>query len=512
MQDISERVRHFFVKNGWKILFVFISFIIISFFCVHVRHQFLTDTVGKPVDLTVKLIVLACGCLFLLLIMVLVLFRINEILLMAGMLLALMFVFMRITPVGEVPDEYHHFYRAYEISQGSLVSRHLGDEGVGGNYLPSAIEEYENEMAEIDENDTKAVEFGNTALYAPVSYLPQVIGIKIADLFTDNVSDLFCAGRFANALTAFVLCVWALVMVPFGRKLLFIPMLFPLSLQEMISLSPDALTISLSMAFLAYILHLSYVSECVRKRDIIILALMGTVISLCKIVYVVLLLLVFMIPESKFKNRKHSYQVKLGLMAGAIIINLIWLAISAGYLVEFNEGVNSAEQVKYVLTHIPEFYATCVQTVITHFATRLPNMIGSNMGTLSITTTGTMWLMFIIFIVYEFCTVNDNPYKVHKYDCLILIGVFLIGTALIFASLYVQWTPVGKDLIDGTQGRYFTPLMGCFAFFVMFMRQIKLRQQENAVAVQEYGTYYYMLLGCFNLITVIDVIQYYIIN
>ena len=52
--------------------------------------------------MTVKLIVLACGCLFLLLIMVLVLFRINEILLMAGMLLALMFVFMRITPVGEV--------------------------------------------------------------------------------------------------------------------------------------------------------------------------------------------------------------------------------------------------------------------------------------------------------------------------------------------------------------------------------------------------------------------------
>ena len=58
--------------------------------------------------------------------------------------------------------------------------------GVGGNYLPSAIEEFENEMAEIDENDTKAVEFGNTALYAPVSYLPQVIGIKIADLFTDK--------------------------------------------------------------------------------------------------------------------------------------------------------------------------------------------------------------------------------------------------------------------------------------------------------------------------------------
>ncbi len=512
MQDITERLRNFFVKNGWEVLFVFISFIIISFFCVHVRHQFLTDTVGKPVDFRVKLIVLACGCLFLLFIMALVLFRINEILLMAGMLLALMLVFMRITPVGEVPDEYHHFYRAYEISQGSLISRHLGEDGVGGNYLPAAIEEYEDETAEIDENNTKAVEFGNTALYAPVSYLPQVIGIKIADLFTDNVSALFYAGRFANALTAFLLCVWALVMVPFGRKLLFIPMLFPLSLQEMISLSPDALTISLSMAFLAYILHLSYVSEHVGKKDIIILAVMGTVISLCKIVYVVLLLLVFMIPGTRFRLRKHSYQFKMGVMAGAVIINLLWLTISAGYLVEFNEGVNSAEQVKFVLTHIPEFYAICVQTVITHFVTRLPNMIGSYMGVLSIATTGTMWLMFIIFIVYEFCTVNDNPYKVHKYDCLILIGVFLLGTALIFASLYVQWTPVGKELIDGTQGRYFTPLMGCLAFFVMFMRQIKMRRGDSMAVVSEYGTYYYMLLGCFNLITIVDVIQYYIIN
>ena len=33
------------------------------------------------------------------------------------------------------------------------------------------------------------------------------------------------------------------------------------------------------------------------------------------------------------------------------------------------------------------------------------------------------------------------------------------GAALIFASLYVQWTAYKNPIIDGIQGRYFIPLL-----------------------------------------------------
>ena len=41
----------------------------------------------------------------------------------------------------------------------------------------------------------------------------------------------------------------------------------------------------------------------------------------------------------------------------------------------------------------------------------------------------------------------------------------ILGSAeLIFLSLYVTWTPVGMDRIDGVQGRYFIPLLPMLLF------------------------------------------------
>lgn len=39
------------------------------------------------------------------------------------------------------PDEPNHFYRAFELSCGKLVSEHIGENGVGGNYLPYFMQE-----------------------------------------------------------------------------------------------------------------------------------------------------------------------------------------------------------------------------------------------------------------------------------------------------------------------------------------------------------------------------------
>ncbi|WP_330577204.1 DUF2142 domain-containing protein [Blautia sp. LMAG:89] len=58
----------------------------------------------------------------------------------------------------------------------------------------------ENADQRIDREKTQFYGFGNTALYAPTSYLPQAVGIRIADLFTDRPMVLAYAGRIANML------------------------------------------------------------------------------------------------------------------------------------------------------------------------------------------------------------------------------------------------------------------------------------------------------------------------
>lgn len=455
--------------------------------------------------------VIFTGGVILILVMILILLNINEVILMSGIFGILLMCFMWICPLGMAPDESNHFLRAYEVANVGLVSQHIGESGVGGNYLPDTIRSFNDDTAEIDWDKKEEFTFGNTALYSPVTYLPQAIGIKLTECFTNNVSQIFYGGKLANAIVAFILCTLALYMIPFGKRILFLIMTFPLSLQEMISMSPDGFTIAISIFFIAYILKLSYGTKKINYKDIIILSIAGLIISLCKIVYIVLLILLFMIPNDKFESRKQLLGVKGGLLLTGGILNIIWLKISMGFLVDFNPGVNSPEQIKYILCNIYDYFVVLVRTVIYKGASEfVPGMIGSSMGALNIPTTFIVWFTIAILFVYEICNFFDEQINVHKYDCMILLVTFMAGAGLIATSLYVQWTPVANEIINGIQGRYFTPLLSIFAFFVIFVRQKKLNISGSQIKIKERGTYYYMLILCSNGFVILDMISYYI--
>lgn len=450
------------------------------------------------------------GCLVTILLVVVLLLPVRETVVMTGLLLILFVCYMWRCPLGMVPDENSHYLRAYEVANVSLVSQHVGEDGVGGNYLPANLLKYKDPDVSIDKANPVEYQYGNTALYSPVTYLPQAIGIKVVGLFTDNTSAIFYGARYGNAIACFLLCVLTLLAAPFGKRIFFLLMAFPLTLQEMISASPDGFTIALCLFFTAYILRLAYGDRQVQKKDIVILAVAGIVIALCKIVYVVMLLLLFMIPREKFSGKKQCWSLRLGLCGAAVLVNLIWLKISSGFLVEFNPGVDSVEQVKYILMNIPEYYATVVRTVFSLGITWVQNMIGEAMGALNIHTSQIMWFMFVVLLGYETCSCYENAKEVHKWDCLILIATFLAGAALIFTSLYVQWTYLKADMIEGIQGRYFIPILATFLFFVIFTRQKKMKQLGVVVGKQEKGSYCYLILLLCNGIALLDMTHYYL--
>ena len=135
-------------------------------------------------------------------------------------LFAIVYLFMSISTLAAIPafnspDEYSHFLRSYEVSRGYLTS-----EGNGGNDLFSYGRTFDSGLIpdfsskehvslwdiggkinqHINTEKTQFYGFGNTALYAPTSYLPQAVGIRIADFFTDRPFVLAYGGRIANML------------------------------------------------------------------------------------------------------------------------------------------------------------------------------------------------------------------------------------------------------------------------------------------------------------------------
>lgn len=448
------------------------------------------------------------GIIFVFIVVIMILLRVNEVVIMAFVFGTLLCFYMWICPLGMAPDEENHFLRGYEVANVSLISR-LTTAGSSGNYLPKTIVLYEDENAVIGE-ELKEYNYPNTVLYSPVSYLPHAIGIKIGGLFTNRVAGLFYAGKYAHAIMNFILCVSALAIIPFGRRILFMIMTFPIVLQEMVAMSPDGFTIALSLLFLAYTLKVSYGTKEISYCDIIILSCVCIALSLCKIVYVVLLLLVFMIPNERFSNKRQWILFMIWSIGGSCLLNLIWFKIATGLFIGYQPGVDASEQIKFMLTHIYDFYEISVRTIIQSGSDWISFMIGSNLGTMQISITPIMWVVFVILFVYEISDCYSNRGEIHKFDPLILIMTFLIGSALIFCSLYVQWTPLKNEYINGIQGRYFVPLLGTLAFFVVMMKQIKLKRNGYTIYVKEYGTYIYMIVILCNGIALLDIIQYYI--
>ena len=498
MPDLKSKLTKFFEKYGLIMVLGISIIIMFLFFYVHLESK---------IGLNTSALILAV--LITLSLFVMVLLHIDERIIMSIMLVIIGVIYMNIFPNGSVPDDATHWQRAFEVSTGSLVSEHIGESGVGGNYMSAGLMNYKDESAELDESMEQAYTYGNTALYAPFSYLPQSLGIAIANVFTDNVSDIFSAGRWGNFIVAMVLCIMALYITPFGRKLLFMIMMFPMSMQEMVSLAPDGFVIALSLLYVAYILKLTYQSDVIKKKEIAFLTILSVLISLCKIVYIALLLLIFMIPNSKFDSKKQWICAKFGVIGFAVVLNLIWLSISSGFLIEFNPGVDSGAQVLYVLTNIFEYLLIVIATVIENGAWYVQTLFGSSLGELCVNVSPMAWMLFIILFVYEIGQNRECDVVPHKTDRWIILVTFLGGAALIFTSLYVQWTPYANEMVNGVQGRYFIPFIALLGLFAMLTNREKAIANNINNVVKEKSSYFYFILLLINGIAVLDIINYY---
>ena len=409
---------------------------------------------------------------------------------------ALYFVFM---PRFSVPDEDGHFKRSYEISIGNFLSENHGDGGFslipGGfakeqesvellkDYLNPKDNVY-NLQKQYSHNKITDELFEsynpNQALYSPFAYIPQSLGISVARIFTKNAAVLFYAGRLAMFAFSLVLIYYSIKLIPTGKRTILIMCLFPMFMQEMISYSCDALINTSSVFLIAYILHVCEKKQVMTPKDKLIIGFTCFIIAMCKIVYLPLVLAVFIIPKEKFKDKKAAWLYKILTAGISVVSNLVWLLISSSYMVETNPGVSPFEQVKYVITNPFSFMATIFRTIAAKGAMWAVTMAGCRLGSLCVNVSYVAIVCILLILVFDFfIRTKEEKYIVSKMGkiliCLVLFSILM----LTFASLYVQWTPYMKKIIDGVQGRYFIPFI---CWFVLVIGKIKVNIDNVSLA------------------------------
>lgn len=396
-------------------------------------------------------------------------------------LFAIVYLFMSISTLAAIPafnspDEYSHFLRSYEVSRGYLTST-----GNGGNDLFSygrtfdsglipdfSSKEHvslwdigENINQNINTEKTQFYGFGNTALYAPTSYLPQAVGIRIADLFTDRPVILAYGGRIANMICFGLIFFLAIHFTPVGKNFIALLGLVPINIQSANSMSADALALALTVAMVAFVLYMRYKeTRVMKKRQLVLMYVLTGFLCLCKVVYMPFCLLLFLIPVERFRNKK-SYWFHV-VCAGTMILVLSfgWLAIASGYLCESQPGVDTAAQLMGILKHPAAFVFTFVRSLDTFGITYLTEMMGSNLGWLNIPVCNLLAVGYLLILVAQVLRNNDMAeIRLDLPAKAMLGGVSILVFGLTFVTLYGQWTAYGYDKILGVQGRYFLPLL-----------------------------------------------------
>jgi len=411
-------------------------------------------------------------------------------------------------PFGSVPDEGVHFKRAYEISNGDLVSHRLSD-GRVGNELDSNIDliymdKHYYELIDMFniKSSGKLTEqwFDNVALYSFVCYIPQTLGILVGKVLNLSLIMQAYLGRICNFILFIILGYFSIKLIPVKKNFVFFISFLPIVLQEAVSLSADSMTISVSIFLICYIVYLKNSKKKITNLNLFILLISSIVLSLCKIVYLPLVFLVFLIPKNKFISVKSKYIWLSIIILICVFLNLYWLSISSTFLPD-NDNINSSLQLKNILGNPIKYIYVIANTYMGHFGSYLGQALGKNLGPQVIHFTDIYYipllLIFSLHLIFD-----SSSKKIFTINEKIYIGIILVGIILLIStSLYLQWTPLNNKSIEGIQGRYFIPL---FIPLSLLISNFKLNNYDKFLK------YSYLFIVAINLIAMTTTYFYFL--
>lgn len=385
-------------------------------------------------------------------------------------------------------DEGNHFARVYSITSGTLIQPIQDDRA--GTTLPACVYEYTANLwaegtraAPFDVRDFWTVPAGcgerpprfwpieNTAVYSPVCYLPQIVGVGVARLLGASLPIVFYSGRLAGALGFIGLVFLALRLTPRAHAVILVIASLPMVLLLGSAYSADGMTIASSLLTIALVLRCRFDPNA-TWRDFVLAATAALALALSKNAYGLFALLLVLVPARLFPSRRVALAARAGaLLAIALAAGLWYLKIRNVSMAATGYGpIVPAEQVQFVVQHPLRYLRIVARTL---FGPALgyylwPGIV-SWVGFGRSTAAGSPLPPPIIFLVgFALLLVackraGPGPYTWTAKtiaQAAVPAAVFVGTVAVIVSALYIEITAVGAPGIAGIQGRYFLPLAG----------------------------------------------------
>ena len=392
-----------------------------------------------------------------------------------------------LTPPMTGGDERDHFARAYQISQGDLLTAH--HDGQYGAYLPRT---YTSEVqtltvdAYLDRDRTAFlrhlgdpaphgpptfVSVGNAASYGPGAYAAYALAIALGRAFGLSVLALLYVARLAGVVLYASLLALAVRRLPVHKWVLVACGLIPAALNQASTVSADGVTMVLSFLIVAEAIKLVVDPQRPTRRLLVEAGVAAGFLALAKPPYVALVLL-FLWPA--WRHRGTVGRALMAIVVGALALAALWGAYQATHSIPQDNpnawlgGVHQSHgyafrnlavgrQTRHLLTHPFGFFAAIGRT----FAYQGMTFPRQLFGQLALYQMSGWLVLASIALVAAACAAPDEPRQlaIPTPFRLQLLAVSLAAMLAIFAIAYTNWNAYLAPRIDALPPRYFLPLI-----------------------------------------------------
>ncbi|MGF1275677.1 DUF2142 domain-containing protein [Acetobacter pasteurianus] len=383
-----------------------------------------------------------------------------------------------LAPPFQVADEPNHFMRAVQIANGGLVGIRRSPLESGA-MLPESVPivagsfdklKFAPQEKVTPDMITQAmmvrwpsarifVGLPNTVLYPPTSYIGAASGIIWGRFLHSSILGTFYLARVGNLLANVTVSVIALSLMPGAGIFMLAILMLPMSISLMASCSQDGMVLALTALGIACALRGMQVAS---GRQQYVLACLGGVAFGCVAAAKAPYLMMVFVPVL-FANRQ-TIRYALASCASGVSVFFIWAVFGLRPVMTklAPPGVSAAQQVAFGLHH-PVRFVNALSTTLTVSWKDLSHQAIGVLGWLDVPLSSAVYRISYIFLVFSFLASFVCVRRLNMREGAVwrLAGLLLIGLAAfigIFAALYVTWTPVGKDVVEGVQGRYFLPI------------------------------------------------------
>ena len=386
--------------------------------------------------------------------------------------------FIFFNPPFQAPDEYMHYSRILQISDGQILPVREGN-AIGAklredqiNFLhllhkkPLKMNEVLQLLKHSDNNSNKSTDSFSwgTTTYNPVAYTPQVLGVIFARLSRLNQAQTFYLARLFALLFFIGVVYYSIRLTPLNKWFFAVVAALPMTLFLAASNSGDVTSIGASIFVIAYFLKLVSQNR-MTKKDYLFIVLSTLFIAATKAPYFLVVIFYAFIPKDKFIRPRDRLYLIIILVAVLITVNMLWSFVTRdlssaaiGKAMYPTILSDPQAQIAYIL-HNPYQYAKIFIKTIWLQGTYYINTCIGALGPLKVWFNQLIYTSYVVVMTVALLGDEAANLRINKKMRLAALLLLVLFITSIITVMYITWTVPRLNIIEGVQGRYFIPVL-----------------------------------------------------